>query len=57
MLHVVPARLNGDESPLLGQDFGRVDRSLPIADGVGSVDTDISRADGGFGPVLLEEVE
>ena len=57
MLHVVPTRLDGDEPPLLGQDFGRVDRSLPIADGVGSVDTDISRADGGFGPVLLEEVE
>ena len=31
MLHVVPARLDGDESPLLGQDFGRVVRPSTCA--------------------------
>src|SRR5262245_30908180 len=56
LFHVVPTRLDGDEPAGFDQDFGRVDRSLSIPNGVGSVDTNISCADGGFGPVL-EPVE
>src|SRR5262245_55423209 len=55
-MHVVPARLNGDEPAVFDQNFGRVDCSLPVPEGVGSVDTNISRSDGGFGPIL-EPVE
>jgi len=54
--HVVSARLDGDEPAVFDQNFGRVDYSLPVPEGVGSVDTNISRSDGGFGPVL-EPVE
>ena len=52
--HVVAARLVGDEPAVFDQSFGRVDRALSIPDEVGSVDTDISRADGGLGPALEE---
>src|SRR5262249_21793776 len=51
-MHVVPARLDGDEPAVFDQNFGRGDRALPIPDGVGTVDTNISRADGGLAPVL-----
>src|SRR5262249_24430817 len=51
-MHVVPARLDRDEPAVFDQNFGRVDRALPVPDGVGAVDTDIARADGRFGPVL-----
>src|SRR5262249_15868625 len=54
--HVVPARLKGEEPAVFDQNFSRVDRALPGPDGVGAVDTDIARADGGLGPVL-EPVE
>src|SRR5262245_19533093 len=54
--HVVPARLDGDEPAVFDQNFGRVDCSLPVPQGVGSVDTNISPSDGGFGP-MLEPVE
>jgi hypothetical protein len=50
--HVVPAGLDGDEPAVFDQNFGRVDCSLPVPEGVGSVDTNISRADGGFAPAL-----
>src|SRR5262245_22966121 len=50
--HVVPAGLDGDEPAVFDQNFGRVDCYLPVPEGVGSVDTNISRSDGGFGPVL-----
>ena len=39
------------------QNFGQVDRALPIPDGAGSEGIDSSRADGGLGPVVLEPVE
>ena len=55
-IHVVPARLDGDEPAVFDQNFGRVHRSLPVPDRIWSEDTDISCADGGFGPVL-EPVE
>src|SRR5262249_61353333 len=50
--YVVPALIDGAEPAVFDQNFGRVDRALPVPDGVGAVDTDITRADGGFGPVL-----
>ena len=54
---VVPACLHGDEPAVLDQNFGRFDRTLPITDGVGAIYTDIPRADGGLGPVVLQPVE
>src|SRR5215831_5936567 len=54
--HVAPARFVGDEPAMPNQNSGQVNRSLPIPDGAGTVHVDISRANGGFGPVL-EPVE
>ena len=39
------------------QGFGCVDRALFVSDGSGPVVRDISSADGGFSPMLLEPVE
>jgi len=49
---VVPARFAGDEPAVPDQNLDRIDRALPIPDGAGAVDTDLSRADGGLAPAL-----
>jgi len=55
-VHVAPVRLEGNKPAAIDKSLGRVDRAFPIPDGVGAVDMDIARADGGLGPVL-EPVE
>ena len=54
---VPPARFHGDEPAAPDQNFGHFDRALPISDGVGSKALNISRADGGLGPVVLKPAE
>ena len=49
-MHVAPVRLEGNKPAAIDKSLGRVDRAFPIPDGVGAVDMDIARADGGLAP-------
>ena len=51
-MRIVLARFERDEPAVYGQNFGRDDRFPSIPDGVGAVDTNVARADGGFAPAL-----
>ena len=52
-MSIVPARFERDEPAVYGQNFGRDDRFPSIPDGVGAVDTNVARADGGFAPASV----
>jgi hypothetical protein len=51
----MPARFGCYKQAGLGQNFGRVDRAPSIPVGIRAVDSDVARADGRFGPVLLSQ--
>ena len=51
-MHVAPVQFAGDEPPVPDQNLGRVDCVLSIPGAARSIDKDLSRADGGLGPVL-----
>jgi hypothetical protein len=46
-----------DEPAALDQNFGQFERALPILSDIGPVTINIARANGGFGPSVLEPVE
>ena len=58
LFSVVPVCLEPDEPSALFQDFGRFERALPIIpDETWAVAINIARANGGFGPGVLQPVE
>ena len=54
---VMSVRLEWDEPAALDQNFGQFERALPILSDIGPVTINIARANGGFGPGVLEPVE
>ena len=57
LFHIAPAHFEGDKPAVFGQNFGQVDCTLPISDGVRSDSINISRGHGGFVPVSQEPVQ
>jgi hypothetical protein len=54
---IVPVRFERVEQSVLDKSFGGVQCTLPIPDGARAIYTDISLADGGFGPAAMEPVQ
>ena len=49
---VAGGRFDGDEPPLFDEDIRQAQSRFLVSDGVGSVDIDFPRGDGGLGPVV-----
>ena len=57
LFHIASVHFEGDKPAVFGQNFGQVDCTLPISDGVRSDSINISRGHGGFVPVSQEPVQ
>src|SRR4029077_1006535 len=54
---VAPMHLEGDEPSLLDEHLRRAQCRSPVPDGVGAIDANIPRRDGGLGPVFNEPIQ
>src|SRR5262249_46810139 len=54
---VAGGRFDGDEPPLFDEDIRLAQGRFLVSDGVGSVDINFPRGDGGLGPVVYEPVQ
>src|SRR5262249_48291388 len=52
LMHVVSVCFHGDQPTVFDENFGCIDRALPVSDGARAVDMDIAYADGWLSPTL-----